>query len=92
MLHDDQSSSSVNEGAQGAIFDVDLILEHQINFWWSKMHEIAKSFCKNTRFSLHVDKSSSSINKGAQGVIFEEDFIFDLQISFWWQKMPEIAE
>ena len=69
MLHDDKSSPSANEGAQGVIFDADFIYDHQINFWWSIMPEIAESFCKNKTFLLHDDKSSSSVNEGAQGVI-----------------------
>ena len=92
LLHDDKSSPSVNKGAQGVIFDVDFICDHQINFWWSKMHEIAESFCKNKTLLLHDDKSSSSVNEGAQGVIFDVDFIFEHQINFWWSKMHDIAE
>ena len=69
MLHDDQSSSSVNEGARGVMFNADFIFDHQTNFWWYKIDEITESFCKNKASLLHDDKSSSSVNEGAQRII-----------------------
>ena len=47
LLHGHKSTSTTADDDQGVTFDVDFISDHQIKFWWSKMHEIAESFCRN---------------------------------------------